>query len=80
MRGVRVGGDAISRATLRIELIERQGVASLAQAGQDCTGCMRQPAHCFRQFGDRRPSGCSKHLDRLRQLVRICGARGLAGD
>ena len=68
MRGVRVDGDAISRATPRIGSIERQGVATLAQAGQDGAGCMRQPAQRFRQFGDRRPFGCSKHLDRLRQL------------
>ena len=68
MRGVRFNGDAISRATPRIGSIERQGVPSLAQAGQDGAGCMRQPAQRFRQFGDRRPFGCSKHLDRLRQL------------
>ena len=29
---------------------------------------MRQPTHRLRQFGDRRPFGCSKHLDRRRQL------------
>ena len=39
-----------------------------SQAGQGGAGCMRQPVQRFRQFGDRRPFGCSKHLDRLRQL------------